>query len=331
MVVKSQIKLVKSLQQKKYRNQEGLFVAEGVKLVRELLESHFTARHIFTTDVSLLKGFLKEKDKKDGNPNEQDKYLNYKDDHSEEQDGQDGQDEPSDEKDGRLENREANSGKIELVSESELRKMSGLTTPNIVIGVFEIAAASRPDASDWILALDDVRDPGNLGTIIRLCDWFGIEHLVCSLETVDCYNPKVLQATMGSIARVKVGYTDLEDFLGTTELPIFGAFMDGEAVHSTALPEKGILVMGNESHGISPKVERLVSEKISIPQPAGGKQGSREGTVEGSEIHPAKGSKEKSAEGSGEITVESSGKRTAESLNVATATAILLHEIRRAR
>ena len=200
MVVKSQIKWVKSLQQKRYRNREGLFVAEGVKLVRELLESHFAPRHIFTTDVSVLIGY-------------------------------------SDEKKG-------HSDKIQQVSERELQKMSGLASPNTVIGIFEIAVASRPDTTDWILALDDIRDPGNLGTIIRLCDWFGIEHLVCSLETVDCYNPKVLQATMGSIARVQVGYTDLDDFLATTELPVFGAFMDGKAVHSATLPERG-----NSGHG----------------------------------------------------------------------------------
>ncbi len=253
MVDRSQIKLIKSLQQKKYRNQHGLFVVEGVKLVRELLESDFKVYRIFTTDVSLVK-----------------EYDN----------------------------------KIELVGEAELRKMSGLTTPNTVIGIFEIAKAGkgtclpdRQNSSDWILALDDVQDPGNLGTIIRLCDWFGIGNIVCSSNTVDCYNPKVLQATMGSIARVHVGYTDLEDFLGNSDLsvrrtglPVFGTFMEGKSIYKTEMPEKGILVMGNEAHGISSGVEALVSQKINIPY---------------------------------------FGKKTAESLNVATATAILLNEIRR--
>ncbi len=239
MVSKNQIKLVKSLQQKKYRNQHGLFVVEGVKLIKELLDSRFKAQTIFTTEVSAFNG--------------QDAV-------------------------------------VESVTEAELRKMSGFTTPNTVIGVFEMAKIGNIDFSDWILAVDDVRDPGNLGTIIRLCDWFDIKHLVCSKNTVDCYNPKTLQATMGSIARVQVGYTDLEDFLRKTDLPIFGAFMEGQPVYTTKMPEKGILVMGNEANGISSEVQALVSEKISIPQ---------------------------------------FGKNSAESLNVATATAILLNEIRR--
>jgi TrmH family RNA methyltransferase len=253
MVVKSQIKLIKSLQQKKYRNEHGLFVVEGIKGVRELLDSHFKVHRIFTTDASVLEG---------------------------------------------------HTDKVESVSERELGKMSGLKTPNTVLGVFEIPEAGNIDFSDWILAMDDVRDPGNLGTIIRLCDWFGIEHLVCSPETVDCYNPKVLQATMGSMARVRVGYTDLEAFLRKAELPIFGAFMEGESVYKTELPKKGILVMGNEARGISPGVERMVSEKLSIPRPAGRLPAGESGTSE-------------------------SGRSTAESLNVATATAILLSEVRR--
>jgi len=140
------------------------------------------------------------------------------------------------------------------------------------------------------VALDAVRDPGNLGTIIRLCDWFGIKHLICSEDTVDCYNPKVLQATMGSIARVNMVYTDLEDFLKNTALPVYGAFMDGEVVYDKKLPPGGILVMGNEANGISSSVAKHTTERISIPQ---------------------------------------FGEATTESLNVATATAILLNEIRR--
>lgn len=239
MVSKNQMKLVKSLQQKKYRNQHGLFVVEGVKLVGELLDSDFKVSRIFSTDGSVFVGQTEA---------------------------------------------------VESVTETELRKMSGLTTPNSVIGVFGMAKAGEIDFSDWILAVDDVRDPGNLGTIIRLCDWFGIKYLVCSENTVDCYNPKTLQATMGSIARVQVGYTDLEDFLRKTDLPIFGAFMEGQPVYTTKIPQKGILVMGNEANGISSEVEAHVSEKVSIPY---------------------------------------FGKKTAESLNVAAATAILLNEIRR--
>jgi len=188
MVSKKQIKLVKSLGQKKYRNRHGLFVAEGIKLVRELLLSTFKTYRIFTTDLTVFDG---------------------------------------------------NNGAIEAITEAELGQMSGLKSPNTVVGVFEIPKAGNLDFSDWILAVDDVRDPGNLGTIIRLCDWFGISHLVCSENTVDCYNPKTLQATMGSIARVAVGYTDLEDFLEKSDLPVFGAFMEGEAVYKAELPKKG--------------------------------------------------------------------------------------------
>ena len=144
--------------------------------------------------------------------------------------------------------------------------------------------------TDWVVVLDAVRDPGNLGTIIRLCDWFGIKQLICSIDTVDCYNPKVLQATMGSIARVDLVYTDLLEYLKNTDVPILGAFMDGTSVYQKELPQKGILVMGNEANGISKEVGELVSERVSIPQ---------------------------------------FGDPSTESLNVATATAILLSEIRR--
>ncbi|MBU3027397.1 RNA methyltransferase [Zobellia galactanivorans] len=239
MVSKNQIKLVKSLHQKKYRNRHNLFVAEGIKVVSELVASDFKVNAVYSTDAEIEVGAA---------------------------------------------------GLVELVSEVELKKMSALTTPNKVLGVFEIPKARKPDLTGWVLVLDDVRDPGNLGTIIRLCDWFGIEHLVCSLNTVDCYNPKTLQATMGSISRVNIGYTDLPTFLEGVPSDIYGAFMDGVSVYTKAMPESGILVMGNEANGVSKEVEALVSRKISIPQ---------------------------------------FGKNTTESLNVATATAILLNEIRR--
>nr|WP_293302657.1 RNA methyltransferase [Allomuricauda sp.] len=178
----------------------------------------------------------------------------------------------------------------ELVSSTILKQMSSLSTPNGVLGVFHIPVPKPVDGADWVVALDAVRDPGNLGTIIRLCDWFGIPHLVCSQDTVDCFNPKVLQATMGSIARVNVAYMDLGAYLEETALPVYGAFMDGDSVYQQKLPSKGVLVMGNEANGISEAVSGLVTSRISIPQ---------------------------------------YGKTTTESLNVATATAILLNEIRR--
>lgn len=178
-----------------------------------------------------------------------------------------------------------------LISETDLKRISFLTTPNTALAVFKIPEQKHIENDGLIVALDDVRDPGNLGTIIRLCDWFGIKHLVCSKETVDCYNPKVIQATMGSITRVSVSYVDLMAFLKSTNSSVFGAFMEGENVYKRELPKQGVLVMGNEANGISKDIETLVNEKISIP---------RFGDLQATE-----------------------------SLNVATATAILLSEFRR--
>jgi RNA methyltransferase, TrmH family len=117
-----------------------------------------------------------------------------------------------------------------------------------------------------IVALDDIRDPGNLGTILRLCDWFGIHELLCSEQTVDVYNPKVVQATMGSISRVNVTYANLETVLANTKLPVFGTFMDGENIYKANLEKQGIIVMGNEANGISPEIEKIVTSRISIPR-----------------------------------------------------------------
>jgi TrmH family RNA methyltransferase len=119
--------------------------------------------------------------------------------------------------------------------------------------------------SNWILAVDGVQDPGNLGTIIRTADWFGINTIVCSHETVDCFNPKVIQSTMGSIFRVHLDYTNLEEFLNQSELPIFGALMEGESVFNSSIPESGILVMGNEGNGISENLLPLINHPIHIP------------------------------------------------------------------
>ena len=239
MVVKSQIKFIKNLQQKKYRTQNKLFVVEGIKTVRELLSSSLKVYKIYVTDNNLLE---------------------FKGDF------------------------------VEVISEGELKKMSGLSTPNKVLGVFHIPVPEALDFSDWSIALDDVRDPGNLGTIIRLCDWFGVKSLICSSNSVDCYNPKVLQATMGSISRVNIVYGDLQRIISNSEVPVYGAFMDGTEVYKEKFPKKGILVMGNEANGVSEAIEALIDKKISIPQ---------------------------------------FGPKTTESLNVATATAILINEIRR--
>ncbi|MXN91880.1 RNA methyltransferase [Flavobacterium sp. Sd200] len=158
------------------------------------------------------------------------------------------------------------SGKVTHISADELKKISALTTPQTCLALFSIPDEKPVPASGLIVALDDVRDPGNLGTIIRLCDWFGISHLVCSVQCVDVYNPKVVQATMGSLTRVNVVYTDLAEYLSQTSLPVFGTFMDGKNIYKEILPESGIIVMGNEANGISAEIEKLSTQRIAIPR-----------------------------------------------------------------
>ena len=239
MVSKSQIKLITSLAQKKYRQKNGLFVAEGIKVIRELLNSDFQLEKLFASeaifDVS------------------EDQFI--------------------------------------LAEERELKKISFLKTPQTALALFKIPQQKLEVLDDLTLALDGVRDPGNLGTIIRLCDWFGVKNLVCSQDTVDCFNPKVIQSTMGSITRVNVIYKNLTEFLQSEDLVSYGTFMEGENVYQKTLQQKAVLVMGNEANGITSEIEQLISEKISIPQ-----------------------------FGQSQET---------ESLNVATATAIFLSEFRR--
>lgn len=239
LVSKSQTKLITSLQQKKYRDREGLFLAEGPKVIAELLREGLELQSLFTTDT--------------------------------------------------LQNSSENQYQV---TEAELKKISLLKTANTSLAVFKIPKAKTVLDSGLIVALDAVRDPGNLGTIIRLCDWFGVRKLICSVDTADCYNPKVVQATMGSLARVQVQYCLLSEYLEQTELPIYGGFMDGKSIYSEKFPENAIVIMGNEANGISEEITKLVTKKISIP---------RFGKIQ-----------------------------KTESLNVATATAILLSEFRRA-
>jgi len=186
---------------------------------------------------------------------------------------------------------EVTNDKKVIVDEGDLKKISALATPNSCLAVFKIPNEKKIQDSGLILALDAVRDPGNLGTILRLCDWFGINQLICSKDAVDIYNPKVVQATMGSIARVNVNYMDLESFINQTKMPVFGTFMEGDNIYKTVLPQEGIIVMGNEANGISPEIEKLIINRLSIP---------RFGALQ-----------------------------KTESLNVATATAVVLSEFRR--
>ena len=152
-----------------------------------------------------------------------------------------------------------------FITITELKKISALKNPNNVLAVFKIPQQSSDVDSNLTLVLDAVQDPGNLGTIIRLCDWFGIKKIVCSLDTVACYNPKVVQATMGSLTRVAISYTDLNDYLSNTKLPIFASIMDGDNIYKTKLPQKAIIIMGNEGNGISKELIKIATNKISIP------------------------------------------------------------------
>tara|TARA_B110000503_G_scaffold143650_1_gene246653 strand:+ start:2920 stop:3651 length:732 start_codon:yes stop_codon:yes gene_type:complete len=214
-ISKSQLKLITSLSQKKYRQKHNLFIAEGIKVVNELLNSSFEVELIFCTND--FKTTLPE-------------------------------------------------NKVTRVSETELKKISTLKSPNKVLSLFKIPEEKPIQNSGLILALDAINDPGNLGTIIRLCDWFGIAQLVCSKNTVDCYNQKVVQASMGSLTRIKIQYLDLKNYFSESLLPTFIADMNGENVYQTVLPKEGILILGNEANGVSEEIKKKIKYKISIPR-----------------------------------------------------------------
>ena len=155
---------------------------------------------------------------------------------------------------------------ITPVSKDELRKVSALQNPDEGLAVFEQPKHKGILQEGVIVALDNVQDPGNLGTIIRLCDWFGVETLLCNTQTVDCYNPKVVQASMGSLTRVAVHYVDLAGFLATCSLPVYVMDLEGESLYTTEFPENCILILGNEANGISPEVRALANKAITIPR-----------------------------------------------------------------
>ncbi|MDR9399934.1 MAG: RNA methyltransferase [Psychroflexus sp.] len=154
----------------------------------------------------------------------------------------------------------------DIVKQHELAQISSFKTPQTALAVFKILNKPLKYPKKLALALSDIRDPGNLGTIIRLCDWFGIKNIYCSKDSVDCYNPKVVQASMGSLSRIHVYYTDLNQFLITQELPIFAATMDGSSVYEHELPKNAIIVLGNEAKGIHPEILKHSQRKISIPR-----------------------------------------------------------------
>ena len=249
MLSKNDIKLIKSLEHKKFRQENNLFVAEGHKLVEELL-GIFNCPMVFATR----------------------QWTEGK--------------------------KVIPAGRIETVTPDELKRASLLKTPQDVIALFEIprtetsiAVAAR---DNLVIALDNVQDPGNLGTIIRIADWFGINDIFCSRGTADVYNPKAVQATMGAIARVRLHYIDLAKEISglPAGIPVYGTFLDGDNIYDARLTQNGVIVMGNEGNGISTETEKAVTHRIYIPN------------------WPA-------------------GAETSESLNVAIATAITCSEFRR--
>jgi len=226
MLSKASTKYIQSLQHKKFRDQEGLFVAEGPKLVKELLEGQiFKCQALYA-----LPGWL--------------------------------------EAEARLLGRQ-HPLTPELVKDFELDKISALSKPNQVLAVFEkkISIANPVLQNKLTLLLDDIQDPGNLGTIIRIADWFGIENVVCSLHTADMYNSKVVQSTMASLQRVNLIYTDVPAWLAKNNtIRIFAATLHGESLNAVTGLKEGIIVIGNEAAGVSDAVLKLAHEKITIPR-----------------------------------------------------------------
>lgn len=247
MLSKNKIKYIRSLELKKNRKEEQVFVAEGHKLVGDLL-GYFPCKLLIATS-----NWLKA-------------------------------------------NHSVTANEIIEVTQEELSRASLQKTPQEVLAVFvQPSYDLNPEVikSSLCLALDDVQDPGNLGTIIRLADWFGIEHLFCSVGTADVYNPKTVQATMGALARVKVHYCSLPQLIGgLTDTPVYGTFLNGNIIYAEPLSAHGLIVMGNEGKGVSPEVERLINKKLYIPN------------------YPQE-------------------RETSESLNVAIATAVVCSEFRR--
>ena len=218
MISKNQIKFIKQLELKKYRQREGLFVAEGPKVVGDLM-TRYRPTAVYATDDYTPPG----------------------------------------------------AAEVQRISDDELRKVSFLQHPQQVVALFPLPShqmlPSSVSTTELTLALDGVQDPGNLGTIIRIADWFGINRIVCSEETADAWNPKVVQATMGSIARVDISYTDLPAWIDQQPegTPVYGTLLDGDDIYAQELSEGGVIIMGNEGKGLTEKVRRRVTRRLLIP------------------------------------------------------------------
>jgi len=240
MISTNKIKQIKSLHQKKFRQQNKQFVVEGFKVVSDVLNSSYNIDNIYVTS-----------DFKEN--------INFD---------------------------------TTLISAKEMQRISGLKTPNNILAVVSIPEQKSINISDneLILCLDNIQDPGNFGTIIRSANWFGIKIIICSSDTVELYNQKVLQSTMGAFVETQVFYINLADFLLNYKGNIYGTFLEGDNIYKKNLQQKGCIVMGNEGKGISQEISKFITHKLYIP---------------------------------------SVGKVKAESLNVSTATAVILSEFSR--
>ncbi|MCU7616503.1 RNA methyltransferase [Chryseobacterium sp. PBS4-4] len=215
MLTAHTIKVLQSLDKKKFRQKYNLFLVEGNKIISELPNSNFKIKEIFST-----------------NP----QNLNFRD------------------------------TIVHQIAENELKKISFLQNPKDSVAVCELNQELKLGDQSIQLVLDGIQDPGNLGTIIRLADWFGIEQIICSDDTVDFYNPKVIQASMGSFTRVNLIYCNLVEYLSATQNTNIGTDMDGENIYSFQKPEKLNLILGNEGKGMREETEKLLHKKISIPR-----------------------------------------------------------------
>lgn len=226
MLSKSKIKLITSLTHKKYRDETGLFVAEGVKLISDLATTFHCELLLYTPQRE-------------------------------------------------IEVRHLQADERISVEEKELHKISAQKSPQGMLAVFRkktpVKITATALSGQLCLALDEVQDPGNLGTIIRIADWFGIDQILCSPETADIYNPKTVQASMGAIARVRTFYGQLPSLLsGQGDLPLYGTFLEGASIYSEPLTTEGVIVLGSEGKGISEATERLINRRLFIPgHPAG--------------------------------------------------------------
>lgn len=225
MLSKNKIKLIQSLNRKKDRDESGLFLVEGNKMVEEALRSEYKIETLVCT-------------------------AQFADQHPEIR---------------------SKAKEIIEADRDSIQKASLLQNPQEALAIVMQPELNTPELnlnSELCLALDFIQDPGNLGTILRIADWFGINTVICSENTVDVFNPKVVQASMGAIFRIKTSYTNLESILSEaskTQIPVYGTFMDGNNIYTEMLTRNGIIVLGNEGNGISDQIAQLVNRRISIP------------------------------------------------------------------